>query len=200
MPPYEIKVKSYVDLMIIYKKYKNGVSYLGQAVPKEDYDITVEHKTFVIDIPEDKDEFDLLVQLFGYGMAGTADYKINDLLSIPLDQYDINKHMVNTIIVNTPKTVCGVFIEIGYMLSEYLGIPKKDFIRLYEFDKNKIDQADDKSKRDFMAMGIDPIAKNWIAQIQLNPIPDIANIQDNLQMTTVHCYTLSMETVLKYST
>lgn len=114
----------------------------------------------------------LALTLYGYGVAGKRQYKLNKLLN-PIDD---SKRAI--IIVNTHKDMCGVIVEFGESAQKVLGITQYVVLEQVKTQYNN---------RDSLERGLDPQAANWVVYFDTSATDNDLN---DLEPATVHVFAL----------
>lgn len=199
---YTITVKSYVDYIIAY----DSQSCLGMMIPAENYETMIlnadQTKTFMIRIPEKTEK--LRLELLSYGkVGGRAEYKINDLLSIPINVDTLtaakNKESdawTTPIIINTPFQIRDVMIQIPKPVQDLTGL--SEWIHPMMIDRKTLKESYKLQASEFAARGIDITGKSWFSQTEIKPqewgfdeVDEYAKIIDNQMDVRVHCFSLT---------
>lgn len=151
---FHLEVKNYVDRILIYLISNNKSIFHGEMI-------------FSVEIPENKSKifngmipngYNIIVKLL-IGEYKTQ-YIFSDLFSLPVKF----ENYQNTIVVNTPKNIDTVIIEVPNKLNHLLKIQNIITLLNTEHSKIKLFTDDD----DLKNKGIDPTQRNFIKFVNLN--------------------------------
>lgn len=220
---YHMTLKQFVNKLFVAVP---GVEYPIELRAAENYDEDYDDNyagpflyngTIPLDVFANSQSVMSAATLLCYGVAGgEADYKLNELLSIPIGPLlalvpipvssstqipTVLKTHTSPILVNSPPETRYTLIEFPTDLMELLGLPK--YIHAAPIDIERMKKNKKYSDDDLKARGIDPILKNWICHAEMT-IPDwcyltsgalnekmlveLHNIVSKCRPITVHCY------------
>ena len=199
---YHLHVKTYVDMIFAYCVLEGAIQELGQMDSAEDYtsmelNSPKDYKIFNIKLPvvPIKAKFNIL----SYGEGGTAEYPINQTLSLPINVENLShvKDIFGSeIIINTPNSVRYCLVEFSQVLQKLLQLPK--YYHLTQLDKKSVQTANSFTNNDMIARGIDPQGKTWICKM-IATLPkwaserpsDFERHVNTMLPIIVHCFTYS---------
>jgi hypothetical protein len=148
--------------------------------------------------------------LLCYGLAGgETDYRLNDLLSVPIGPGIVDKRTgihTSPIIINSPTEIRHTLIEFPTDLIELLAVPK--YIHAAPLDKKIYMKTHNiKTDLELKARGIDTDLKNWTCNVEIiipewcydqptegqktlneKMLADLHQIVNNSRPIIVHCY------------
>lgn len=189
---YHLKARSWVDMVHV---FCDGP--LGMMIPAENYDemhlgandIKVFNFTFINRAGPIQASFNIL----SYGQyGGSAEYKLSDLLSEPISAGST----LSNIVVNTPENHNAVLLEFPQQLREALGVSR--WLYMIRLDTKCVKTANNYDNHDLLARGIDPVARNWVAQVKyIQPEWATQRLDDFIKyvdshLVTVHCFEVSL--------
>lgn len=195
-------VKPLVDRIFIHQLMPNNtLKYINEmtcADPESAEDFQNE-RIFNGSIPMIFEKEKLILRLVG--LEGEATYKFNDLFSIPLTKECLEEMFKqkeniqkNSVIINTPKEIEFVVVEIPKKLQQILKL--SSIIFMADAEKNKINLFPEKtSVADKLARGVDPQGKTYVkfVDLDLSYVLDQRLITESLELInnlefTIKCY------------
>ena len=196
---YSITVKPEVDQIHLYDENN---TMIGMMNPAEDYDTMMlsqnDVKVFTLPIPADIES--LNVHLMGYGnVGGTTEYKINDVLSVPIcDESKYTQKYKSPIIINTPNQIRDVLIQIPESVRKLTGLG--EWYQPVSIDKDTLKSTYKYQPSEFAARGIDITGKTWFSQCDIclpdwsMDSPNFFEILNEQLPVRVHCFSTSLIT------
>lgn len=195
---YHIKTNSHVDMIFMY--VKDTIIESTKPVPgaKDEF-------IFNFDIPRtfiEQKPLKTVCSLLGYGAAGgTVEYKINHLLSIPINPdmpaavaaigKQTGKIANVSIIINSPFQVRYVIIEFPADIVDLLRLPNK-YSHLVHLEVDSLKKKH--TNPELLKRGIDPQGKSWITELQMHiddPSPKAMSSLEKIvseYLIIVHCF------------
>lgn len=189
---FHLKVRPWIDVVFTFTN--DGVRVPFDVMrPADDYDnMTLDDndiKVFNITFP--KNTKLATFNMLAYGVGGTGEYNLNNLLSEPIKP---GSNLMSNIVVNTPLQIKAVLIEFPKGIQDLLSINK--WIYLTKLDKKTFKETNKFNNHDLMARGVDPDAEaqNYVTQLRYTlpawaidrPADFIKHI--NTFVINVHCF------------
>lgn len=192
---YQITTKPYVDKVFAYS-VGPPVADIGEMLPQDAYDAmemsSESTKTFAIKLPPNTKE--IIVNMLGYGVGGTHEYSINNLVSIPID-LNINKDYKSIIVVNTPTQMRYCILEFPEDIRNLLGVDK--YLHTMLLDTKGMKQQHNYTNEDLLARGMDPVGACWVTHLEpqfpewaLNRPDELLRVVNMSNDVIVHCFSL----------
>ena len=216
---YHVKTRSVVDRVFIVFPEENPIEGIpiedSEQVPMNDFMMfncripltlfKTEEKGKLKEVGE-LGEIGAACQMLSYGKAGgIAEYKLNEIISIPLNietkeikETNVSGKHASPIILNLPQAISYAFVEFPSDLTALLGLPK--ILHCVKFDVAGLRKKYGLSDAMLLQRGIDPAKCTWTtyAEMQLpewaltDRMQDLINlVENNSRPIKVHCFSFT---------